>query len=104
MRFNGEQVHDACRAYLRAGTLPLPVSRYVTTSGFRGISDQVLSYRFAGSFVLHMTERFGVAGVILFFRTNNRDESLDAIRARLLSVYGVSLEDIEASWLAMLRS
>jgi hypothetical protein len=104
VRFNGEQVHDACRAYLRAGTLPLPVNRYVTTSGFRGISDQVMSYRFAGSFVLHMTERFGIAGIILFFRTNNRDESLDAIRGRFLSVYGVSLEDVEASWLAMLRS
>ena len=104
VRFNGEQVHDACRQYLRSGRLPLPVSRYVTTGAFRDISDQVLSYRFAGSFVLHMTERFGVAGIILFFRTNNRDESLDTIRARLLSVYGVSLEDIEATWLAMLRS
>jgi hypothetical protein len=103
VRFNGQPVHEACRAYLRSGILPLPVSRYVTTSGFRGISDQVMSYRMAGSFVLHMTERFGVAGILLFFRTNNRDESLDAIRARLLSVYGVSLEDIEASWLASLR-
>jgi hypothetical protein len=104
VRFNGAQVHDACRGYLRTGVLPLPVSRYVTTSGFRGISDQVMSYRFAGSFVLHMTERFGIAGIILFFRTNNRDESLDAIRARFLSVYGVSLEDIEQSWLSMLRN
>lgn len=74
MRFNGEQVHDACRAYLRAGTLPLPVSRSVTTAGFRGITDEVLGYRMAGSFVLHLTERFGV-----------------------------SLEDTESSWPAMLR-
>jgi hypothetical protein len=60
VRFNGQQVHDACRAALQAGTLPLPLSRYVTTSGFRGISDQVLSYHMAGSVVLHLTERFGL--------------------------------------------
>ena len=102
--FNGEQVHAACRAYLQNGSLPLPVSRYVTTSGFRGIPDSTLSYRFAGSFVLHMTERFGLPALLQFFRgTNNRDESLDAIRARIQSVYGVSLENIESSWLAMLR-
>jgi hypothetical protein len=35
--------------------------------------------------------------------SNNRDESLDAIRARMLAVFGVSLEDIEATWLTMLR-
>jgi hypothetical protein len=103
VRFNGEQVHDACRTYLRAGTLPLPVSRYVTTNSFRDISDQVLSYRFAGSFVLHMTERFGLPAVIQFFRTNNRNESLDTIRARVQMVFGTSLEDIEATWLATLR-
>jgi hypothetical protein len=32
VRLNGEQVHDACRAYLRAGTLPvryqIPDTRY----------------------------------------------------------------------------
>ena len=29
VRFNGAQVHEACRQYLTAGTLPLPLSRYV---------------------------------------------------------------------------
>jgi hypothetical protein len=64
----------------------------------------VLSYRVAGSFVLHMTERFGLPAVLQFFqRVNNREESLDTIRARIQAVFGVSLEDVEASWLAMLR-
>ena len=103
VNFNGQQVHAACRTYLQVGALPLPVSRYVTSSAFRGISDTNLSYRYAGSFVLHMTERFGLPALLQFFRTNNRDESLDAIRARIQSVYGVSLENIESSWLAMLR-
>jgi hypothetical protein len=103
VRFNSQQVHDACRAYLQAGTLPLPVSRYVTTAGFRGISDQVLSYRMAGSFMLHLTERFGLPVVARFFETNNRDETLDTIRSRVQLTFGISLEEVERSWVAMLR-
>lgn len=100
----GEQVHEACRRYLRSDSLPLPVSRYVTTSGFRGISDPVLSYHLAGSFVLHLTERFGLSAVLRFFQTSNRDETLDGIRAHIKAVFGVSLDEIENSWLAMLRA
>jgi hypothetical protein len=101
--FNGQQVHDACRAYLQAGTLPLPVSRYITTSGFRSISDSVLSYRMAGSFMLHLTERYGLPAVIRFFQATDREESLDTIRTRIQMVFGASLEDLESSWLTMLR-
>ena len=104
-RFNGQQVHGACRSYLQAGRLPLPVSRYATTSEFRGIQDGEVSYRMAGSFMLHMTERFGLPAVLQFFRgVNNREESLNTIRTRVQTVFGVSLEDIESSWLAMLRA
>lgn len=103
VRFNGQQVHEACRGYLQAGTLPLPLNRSVTTPGFRSIPDQVLSYRVAGSFVLHLTERFGLPAVLRFFQTNNRDETLDAIRTRFQTVFGASLEEAEVSWLAVLR-
>ena len=103
VRFNEQQVHEACRAALQSGTLPLPLSRYVTTAGFRGIADFELSYRMAGSFVLHLTERFGLAAVLRFFQTGNRDESLETIRARIQSVFGVSLENVESSWLTLLR-
>jgi hypothetical protein len=72
VRYNGVQVHDACRGYLAAGTLPLPLSRYVTTEGFRGIQDTAISYRMAGSFVLYLTERFGLAAVLRFFRDGTR--------------------------------
>ena len=101
--FNGQQVHDACRGYLQANTLPLPVDRYVTTTTFRSIQDNVLSYRMAGSFVLRMTERFGLSAVLQFFQASNREESTTAIRGRIRSVFGVTLEDIEDSWLAFLR-
>jgi hypothetical protein len=43
-RFNGAQVHEACRQYLAVGTLPLPLSRYVASSDFRSMSDQVTAY------------------------------------------------------------
>jgi hypothetical protein len=103
-RFNGQDVHEACRAYLAAGQLPLPVASYATTTPFRNIQDQVLSYRYAGSFVRFLIERQGLPAVIEFFRqAGGRDESLVAIRARTQSVFGRSLEDLEEAWLAMLR-
>jgi hypothetical protein len=55
-----------------------------------------LSYHIAGSFVLHLTE--------CFFQSSNRDETLDGIRARIQAVFGVSLDEIENGWLAMLRA
>lgn len=103
-RFNGQDVHEACRMSLSAGQLPLPLASYVTTTPFRNIQDQVLSYRYAGSFVRFLIERQGLPAVIAFFRqAGGRDESLAAIRARTQSVFGRSLEDLEAAWLAMLR-
>lgn len=104
-RFNGQDVHEACRAALSAGQLPLPLASHVTTTPFRGIQDQVLSYRYAGSFVRFLVERHGLMAVIEFFRqSGGRDESLTAIRARTQNVFGRSLEELEAAWLAMLRS
>ncbi len=103
VRFNGLQVHEACRGYLRAGILPLPVSRYVTTNEFRTLADQVLSYRMAGSFVLFLQERFGLDRLLGFFRASARDDSLSTIRARVQQTFGATLDEVEAEWLSMLR-
>ena len=103
VRFNGQPVHDACRGYLAAGTLPLPVSRYATTSAFRGINDAVLSYRMAGSFVLFLTDRFGMAALLSFMRASARDDSIQTIRSHVEEAFGVSLEQAEAEWLTALR-
>jgi hypothetical protein len=103
VRFNGQQVHDACRAYRAAGTLPSPLSLYVTTAGFRGITDSVLSYRMAGSFVLFLTDRFGMPAMQAFIRGASRDDSLATVRTRMDTVFGTSLEQAEAEWLALLR-
>jgi len=103
VRFNGVPVHEACRSYLAAGALPLPLSRYVTSDGFRNISDSVLSYRMAGSFVLYLTDRFGMPALQAFMRGASRDDSLAVVRDRMQSAFGVSLEQAEAEWLGLLR-
>ena len=103
VRFNGQQVHDACRNYLAVGALPLPISGYVTTNTFRSITDSTMSYRMAGSFVLYLTERFGLPSVLTFVRGSARTDSLTTIQARMLAVFGLSVEEAEAGWLAMLR-
>lgn len=103
VRFNGIQVHEACRAYRRAGTLPLPLSRYVTTTGFRGLTDDLVSYRMAGSFVLFLQERFGLARVLAFFRTGGRDDSLADIQSKFQQAFGRGLDDVEADWLATIQ-
>ena len=100
VRFNGQQVHEACRTYRSTGALPGPLPKYVTTSGFRSIQDSTMSYRMAGSFVLYLTNRFGLPSVLDFMRGGGPNESLAAIQARMQSVFGISIEEAEIGWLA----
>jgi hypothetical protein len=80
--------------------LVLPLSRIVSTSGFRGISDSTLSYRESGSFVAFLITRFGIDRVLQFFRTGTRDDALGTIRMRFEQAFGTTLENAEADWLA----
>jgi len=98
-RFNGEQVHDAARRYRQLGQLVLPLSRIVSTTGFRGISDSTLSYRESGSFVAFLITTFGIDRVLQFFRTGTRDDALETIRGRFEQAFGTTLEKAEADWL-----
>jgi hypothetical protein len=103
VRFNGQQVHEACRDYLIAGTLPAPLTRYVTTEGFRSIQDSVLSYRMAGSLVLYLTERFGLPAVLDFLRGATRSDPLGTVESRMQGAFGLSVGQAEADWLERLR-
>lgn len=102
-RFNGVDVHKACRDYLLTGRLPRPVSRYATTTDFRSLPDGTLSYRYAGSFVRFLTERFGLPAVLQFFRTSAREDPIATIRIRVEVSFGLSLDEIEDEWLDFLR-
>lgn len=104
VRFNGEQVHAASRRYDEIGLLPRPLSRYVTSDGFREIDDSVLRYRVAGSFVLYLTERVGLSAVLTFVRGSDRKDSLAIVRTRMQSAFGFSLDQAETQWLEMLRA
>ena len=99
-RFNGEQVHAAARRYRLGGQLVLPLSRIVTTSGFRAVSDSVLSYREAGSFVAFLIDRFGLDRVLAFFRASTREDALGVIETHFQQAFGTVLPDAEAAWLA----
>jgi hypothetical protein len=103
-RFNGAHVHEACAAYLRGGTLVLPLDRIVVTTDFRAVGDSVLSYRQAGSFVRFMIDSYGLNRTREFFRTSSRGDSLATIHDRFAAAMGVSLETAEAAWLEMLRT
>jgi hypothetical protein len=99
-RFNGQKAHDAARLYRQSGQLVLPLLRIVTTSGFRGIPDSVLSYREAGSFVAFLIARFGLDRVLTFFRPGTEDDSLAVIEQRFQQAFGTTLAAAEAEWLA----
>lgn len=103
VRFGGFDVDYTCRASLAAGALPLPLSRYVTTDGFRSISPGGLAYQEAGSFVLYLTNRFGLPAVLEFFRSSSSRDSVDVIQARMQAALGLSIDQAEADWLAFLR-
>ena len=100
--FNGQPVHQACRLYLQIRTLALPLDRVVTTADFRGIPDEVLSYREAGSFMRFVVDTYGIDRVRELFRISGRDDNLTMIRQRFSSAIGVSLTEAEAAWTAML--
>jgi hypothetical protein len=101
--FNGQEVHRACAQYLQSGTLVVPLNRIVQTNDFRAVSDQVLSYRQAGSFLRFTIDRYGIERTLQFFRISSRTDNTATIRERFLTSFGDPLETAEAAWLTMLR-
>jgi hypothetical protein len=102
--FNGQQVHEACRQYLQFGTLVVPLDRAIQTDTFRAITDQVLSYREAGSFVRFVIDKYGMPRTLEFFRISSRVDDLATIKQRFNAAFGVPFETAESAWMSMLRS
>ena len=102
--FNGLPVHQACQQYLQSGVLVLPLDRVAPTPNFRAITDDVLSYREAGSFVRFLMDTYGTSRVLEFFRASGREDSLATIKQRFAATIGVSLESAESAWTSMLRA
>ena len=102
--FNGQQVHQACAQYLLLGQLVVPLDRLIQTNDFRAVSDQVLSYRQAGSFVRFVIDRHGIPRTLEFFRISSRTDNLTTMKDRFLAAFGETLETAEAAWTAVLRN
>jgi hypothetical protein len=103
-RFNGVAVHDACRQYLQSGTLVLPLDRIIQGSDLGTVSDSVLAYREAGSFVRFTLDQYGLPKMMQFFRTSPSTESAASLKAHFQSALGIPLDQVEQEWLAMLRT
>ena len=100
-RWGALSVNDRARGYRASGQLP-SIPAMATTIGFRSISNSDMSYAVAGSFVRYVLDRFGLDAVKAFFRRGAPNDSLATIRTACLETFGVSLEQIEADWIAAL--
>jgi hypothetical protein len=99
--FNGQQVHAACAEYRRLGLL-LPLDQIIESSGFRAVTDSVLSYREAGSFVRYLIDRDGLDRMKAFFRASSVSDSRATIRDRFRTAFDRSLDEAERDWLTSL--
>ena len=99
--FNSQEVHAACAQYRALGLLR-PLDQIIETAGFRAVSDSVLSYREAGSFVRYLIDRDGMDRVKAFFRASSMNDSRAVIRDRFQTAFERSLEETERDWLASL--
>lgn len=96
-RWNNRHVHDIAYSLRLQGRL-VPLARMLTIDGFRAIDSQV-SYPEAGSFVRYLLDlQGGVPSIRDLFGRSTHQEPADATRRNFGSVYGRSLEEVEAAW------
>jgi hypothetical protein len=100
-KWSGTPIHDIAARLRLQGSLP-PLATWVESGAFRTRPDGD-SYPTAGSFVRYLIDTHGLGAVRdLFGRAGNRDDSLAAVRAAFAAAFGISLEEAEAGWHAML--
>jgi len=69
------------------------------------VSDEVLAYREAGSFVRFLIDGYGLDRLLAFYRSGTSpDETREAIKGHFNTTFGVAFEEAEAEWLDMLRT
>lgn len=96
--WNGTHVYAHTRLLVETNRLR-PLSTIITTSDFRDV-DEWTGYGEAGSFLLFMIEQHGIDRMVAFFRAGARNDSLPRIEDNIRAVWGVSLAEAEAAWLA----
>jgi hypothetical protein len=94
-------VHTIARQAKAGGTIVRP-TQVIETAAFRALPDAV-SYPHSGSFVGFLIDRYGQARLNGFFRhAAGREESAAVMRDRVQATWGLTIEQLEAAWIAWL--
>lgn len=98
--WNGTHVFAHTQLLIRTQQIkPLPA--IVTTSAFNDV-DTWVGYGEAGSFVLFMIQQHGLGRILDFFRRSAKNDPLSRIEDNMRAVWGISLAEAEANWLAFI--
>lgn len=98
---SGAKLYDVVRGLKAQGRL-LPLDGIVASEGWR-VSDYTVTYPEAGSFVRYVCDVYGIERMKEVFRRIASADSLDAIKAKFMEIYGLTLNQAEAAWLAFLN-
>ena len=100
-RWSGTPLHDLVRQFRQQGRFR-PLADLVETASFRN-GDANVSYPESGSFMRWLIDRYGLERVrALYARAAGPSESAAGVRASFAAVCGVSLDELEAAWLAFI--
>jgi hypothetical protein len=80
----------------------LPIARIVETSAWRA-QDANVVYPESGSFMRWVIDTYGLDGVRELYRAaTGPNEAAAGVRAAFATAFGISTDDAEQAWLAML--
>jgi hypothetical protein len=99
---NGEPIHSLTKRYLTEGRL-YRLEDILNSTAFME-ADFTVTYVQAGSYVRFLMDFYGIETLKNLFRSLNAGDYPEAMMAAFLTVYGKSIGDVEAEWLAFLNA
>ena len=101
-QWNGTPVHLRARQLQQAGRL-VPIADLLETRGFRRVDSEV-TYPQAGSFVRYLLDTYGLGPWKQLYGKGGPNDPASDLRAHFESVYGRTVEGVEADWRAMIAT
>lgn len=98
--WNGQPLHALAQQLLQQGTLP-SLPSMAESDSFRAL-DSNTSYPAAGSFILYLSDKYGVPQVLQLFPGATYTDPAATTEARFKQVFGISLTQAEQDWHAFL--
>jgi len=99
---SGVPIHSIARTYLAEGRL-YRVEDILGSQAFLE-SDFTVSYIQAGSYVRFLMDIYGIESLKYLFRSLNAGDYPDTMKTVFQAVYGKSISEAEAEWLAFLNT